>query len=120
MKYAVIEIGGRQQLIRIGQIFEVDQLKLKPGEKFEAEKVLMVGEPGQKAKFGSPYLKDEKVLLKVVDHFRGKKVRVATFKAKARTRRVLGFRSALTSVEVISIGETPKKTAPKKPAPKKK
>jgi large subunit ribosomal protein L21 len=56
----------------------------------------------------------EKVEASIVEHFKGEKLRVSKFKAKARYRRTTGFRAYLTKVKVEKIsGETKVKAEPK-------
>lgn len=59
-------------------------------------KVLLLSENG-KIKIGKPYLK-ETLNLKILEQFKGPKVRVAKYHAKANYRRVKGYRSKLTKV----------------------
>lgn len=62
--------------------------------------VLVLAEDS-KIKIGKPYLK-EKLKLKVLETFKGKKIRVAKFHAKANYRRVKGYRSILSKVVLSS------------------
>ena len=91
MKYTIIEIAGKQYKALPGKAFEITLQEDKP----EAE-VLMIVDEG-KVSIGKPYLK-EKVLLKVLEQKKGKKIRVAKFHAKANYRRVRGFRPQISKV----------------------
>ena len=42
--YAVVEISGKQQLVKEGEIIKVDRLPYKEGDNFELTNVLAVGE----------------------------------------------------------------------------
>lgn len=103
MSYAVVQIGPHQYLVKPGDVLVVDRLPMKEGESFEIEKVLLAAEKGKTPRFGKPYVKGVTVTTKVVKVGKGKKIRVATFKAKSRSRRVLGFRPCLTNLEVIRL-----------------
>lgn len=81
---AVVKIGKSQYLVSEGQTVQVD-LATKPAE------VLMVID-GDKVEIGTPYLQ-YKVEVEKKEEIKGKKIRVATFKAKSRYRRVIGFRA---------------------------
>lgn len=116
MKYAVIKTGGKQYKVSQGDTIEVDKLALeKDGKVIFDEVLLMVDD--EKVKIGKPFLTD-KVEGKILEHFKGDKVRVAKFKAKARYRKVNGFRASLTKVKIEKFGslktEKPKKVTPKK------
>ena len=102
MKYAVIRTGGKQYRVAEGDEIEVDKLEAEKGKAFTFDEVLLFVD-GDKVKVGQPLVKGVKVKVKVVDQVKGKKIRVATFKAKARYRRVKGFRSQLTKVKIDKI-----------------
>lgn len=102
MKYAVISLSGKQHVVAEGEKLQVDHIAdHKEGDTFDIQDVLLVvdGTP----KIGTPLVSGAKVTVKVVSHGRGEKIRVATFKAKSRQRRVRGHRQAISTVEVISI-----------------
>lgn len=96
--YFVCEILGKQYNIEPGQTVRVDYLgDLKS---FECDKVLLKVEDS-KMQAGSPYLK-EKVVFDVLQNLRERKVRVATYKAKANYRRVKGSRRAVSLIRLRS------------------
>ena len=102
MKYAVIRTGGKQYRVAEGDEIEVDKLEAEKGKAFTFDEVLLFVD-GDKVKIGQPLVKGVKVKAKIIDQIKGKKIRVATFKAKARYRRVKGFRSRLTKVKIEKI-----------------
>lgn len=102
MKYAVVRIGGTQHKISEGDTLAVDKLEGKKGQALTFKEVLLLVDD-KKVKIGQPLIKDAKVEAEIVDQVKGEKIRVATFKAKARYRKVKGFRSLLTRVKILSI-----------------
>jgi len=58
---------------------------------------------GEKANIGQPLIKNAQVKAKILDQFKGKKIRVATYKAKSRYRRVKGSRPQLTKIKIEKI-----------------
>lgn len=92
IKYAVLEISGKQYKAIPKVPFEVD---LQNGE-LEA-KVLMVSD--DKVKIGKPVL-DEKLKLKILENVSKKKIRVAKYHAKANYRKVTGSRRKVTRVVI--------------------
>lgn len=90
IKYAICEIGGKQYKLVPKIPIEVDL----QDDKF-VPKVLMVVD--DKVKIGKPSL-DEKLSIKSLRNYSGKKVRVAKFHAKANYRKVRGFRRKLTQI----------------------
>jgi len=113
MKYAVIKTGGKQYKVSEGDIIEIDRISGKNG-KIDFEEVLLLVNDG-KVKVGKPFIAGEKVEGKIIEDFRGVKVRVSKFKSKVRYRRTTGFRAALTRIQIEKInGATVKKTVAKK------
>ena len=114
MKYAVISSGGKQYKVTQGQVLELDKIKAEPGASYALDKVLLSVD-GDTVNIGAPYLENVAVMAKVLEQVKGDKIRVAKFKAKARYRKVNGFRAQLTRVEITSLDSKPeKKSAPKK------
>ena len=87
----------------------------KEGGAIRFDQVLLLVD-GDKVTIGRPLVKGAVVKAKIIEQFKGKKVRVATYKAKSRYRRVLGHRKHLTKLQVQTIGasETAKKAVSKK------
>src|SRR4029077_8898632 len=102
MKYAVITSGGKQYKVTQGQVLELDRIKAEPGTNYTLDKVLLTVD-GDSVQVGAPYLENVAVIAKVLDQIKGEKIRVAKFKAKARYRKVQGFRAQLTKVEITSL-----------------
>lgn len=102
MKYAVVKIGGSQYKVSEGEEIVVDKLQEKEKVKIEFADVLLLVDD-KKVKIGDPYIKDAKLKATVLEHFKGEKIRVATYKAKSRYRKVKGFRSRLTRIKIDKI-----------------
>ena len=101
-QYAIVTVGGQQYQVAVGE--EIDVLGLgdkKEGEKVSLDKVLLA--KNKEVKIGQPLLAKASVEAEVLSQFRGEKVRVATYRAKSRYRRVKGFRPDLTRVKILSI-----------------
>lgn len=108
MQYAVIKTGGKQYKVYEGETVEVDRLSSDKDEQVSFSQVLLWVNDGQ-IKIGTPFVPDVKVTGKILNNVKGKKIRVSKFKAKAKYRRVMGFRPLLTKVQIVKI-ETNKKT----------
>lgn len=95
-KYAVVEIAGRQYKITPETSILVNFLgEIKT---FECEKVLLKFEE-EKLEIGKPYLKD-KFLFEVEEKSIRGKIRVATYKSKANTRRVKGSKPIYSRIKL--------------------
>lgn len=102
MNYAVIKASGKQYKVTPGLILEIDKIEGENGKNISFEEVLLAGDDTTVI-VGTPTLKGASVTAKIVEQLKGDKVRVAKFKAKARFRRVAGFRAQLTKVEILGI-----------------
>lgn len=102
MKYAIVRIGGTQYKVAEGRQLAVDRLKVEEKKKVNFDEVLLVVDE-KKAEIGQPYVKGAKVKATVLTHFKGEKIRAATYKAKSRYRRVKGFRPQLTRIKIEEI-----------------
>jgi len=102
MEYAVVRIGGKQYKVSKGDILEVDKQDAKTNGQVVLDDILLFVSDG-KVKIGNPRVDEVKIKAKVLEHKKGKKIRVAKFKAKVRYRRVMGFRPQLTRLEIVDI-----------------
>jgi large subunit ribosomal protein L21 len=103
--YAVIRTGGKQYKVKVGDVIDVEKLGGDDGASLELEPLLVVDDDGNVTS-AADQLAKAKVTASVVDHHRGKKIRVFTYKNKTRQRRTLGHRQSLTrlKVEAIDVG----------------
>jgi large subunit ribosomal protein L21 len=98
--YAVIKVGGKQYRVEQGQTLLVDRQPHAAGDTFTPD-VLMTG--------GDDVVTDRAKLegavsAKVVEHLRGDKIKVFTYKPKRGEKKARGHRSELTRISVESIG----------------
>ncbi len=101
-KYVIVKIGGTQYKASEGDELQVDKIVGEKGKAVSFNEVLLLVEE-EKIKIGEPVIKEAQVKAKIVEQFKGEKIRVATFKAKSRSRRVKGFRAQLTKIKIEKI-----------------
>ena len=101
MKFAIIAASGSQYCVEEGKDLLVDRIDKKEGEKISFDAMLYVS--GDSIKIGSPLVKGSTVAATVLGHERGGKIRVATYTAKSRNRRVRGYRHDFTRLKITSI-----------------
>lgn len=100
--YAIIKTGGKQYRVEQGQTILVEKLDAQKDDVVKFEEVLSVVD-GDKVQFGTPFVKGAIVNAKVVEHGKGKKIRIFKFKAKSNYRRRQGHRQPFTKVVIESI-----------------
>lgn len=121
MEYAVIRVGGKQYKVSKGDVLEVDRQNAELNGQAVFDDVLLFVSDG-KVKVGKPRVSDVKVKALVLEHKKGKKIRIAKFKAKVRYRRVMGFRPQLTRFQIVDIEslKTNQANKPTEPVSKKR
>ena len=100
--YAVVETGGKQYRVSVGDKIRIEKLDKPVGEKVELDKVLLIsGE--EKFKVGTPYLKKAKVVGEIIEQERDKKIHGFKYKRRKKYRKTWGHRQYYTEVEVKEI-----------------
>jgi large subunit ribosomal protein L21 len=99
--YAVIETGGKQYRVRVGDQIEVEKLESKAGDKVSFA-VLMI-EDGEAVKLGKPKLDGAAVTGEVVDQTKGPKLIAYTYRKRKSSERKVGHRQPLTIVKITDI-----------------
>ncbi len=100
--YAVIETGGKQYKVEVGQTVDVERIPAEIGDSVELGRVLMVStEDG--LRLGDPVVSGAKVTGSVVYQGRGKKIIVFRYKPKTRYRKKTGHRQSFTRVAIENI-----------------
>ena len=100
--YAVIELGGKQYLVKQGDKITAEIDDTKVGDTLIVNEVLLVHD-GKDTQIGQPYVEKVSVDLVLDSTGRGEKIRVAKFKAKSRYRKVLGHRQSENYFTVKAI-----------------
>jgi large subunit ribosomal protein L21 len=100
--YAIIETGGKQYRVSVGDRLAIEKLPVEPGEDITFDRVLMIGGDGS-ARIGAPVVAGASVSARVEEQFRGDKIIVFKYKPKKRYRRRLGHRQSLTRIAITGI-----------------
>ncbi len=102
-EFAVIETGGKQYMVAVGDVLDVELLgDLKEGDSVEFDKVLLVDD-GKDATIGTPYIKGAKVKAVYEGLKKGPKITIIRYKAKSNRDRKLGHRQKYARVKIESI-----------------
>ena len=101
-KFAVIKTGGKQYVVRKGDILDVEKLTDEEGKTLTFDDVLLIDD-GKSTTVGEPTIKGASVEAKLVEHGRGKKLHVIRYRAKSRHFRKYGHRQPYSKVEITNI-----------------
>lgn len=103
-QFAVIKTGGKQYIVREGDVLSLEKLEGAVGEAITfSEVLLMTDEAGEGMKLGAPTVSGAKVEGKVLEQGKGKKVLVVKYKPKVHYRRKRGHRQLFTKVKIEKI-----------------
>lgn len=100
--YAIIETGGKQYRVQEGDVINVEKLNAAAGDTIEIDNVLLVEKDGS-VMVGTPVVEGAKVIAKVVEHGKGKKVIAFRYKPKKHVRVKKGHRQPYTKISVETI-----------------
>ena len=95
---AVIELWGNQFTVKQWDIIDVKKLDKEINASFDVSAMLVSDEEGKETKVWTPFVEGSKVVLKVLDQFKWKKVRVFKMKSKKRYLRNNWFRARFTKI----------------------
>ena len=98
--YAIVKTGGKQYKVSEGLIFETELLAAEVNSTVELEVVLAAD--GDKVLTGKDAAK-VKVSATVVEHGKGRKINIFTYKAKKNIRKRQGHRQPYTKLKISSI-----------------
>lgn len=101
---AIIKTGGKQYLVSPGQKIKIEKINKKEGSEITFNEVLLL-EKNKKVEIGTPFLKDVKVIGKVISQGKGKKLIIFKYKPKKRYKIKKGHRQPFTEVEITKIEE---------------
>ncbi len=101
--FAVIQTGGKQYIVREGQMLSVEKLNSEAGAVLEFDALLVSDAEGANPQIGTPTVSGVKVKAKVLEHGRDKKVSIIKYKPKSRYRRNVGHRQPFTKIQIEKI-----------------
>lgn len=100
--YAVVKTGGKQYRIKEGDLLKVEKLSGEIGSKVELNEVLAVGD-GDSVKLGTPTIEKARVLCKIVEQDRARKIIVFKKKRRQGYKKRQGHRQSYTALQVDKI-----------------
>ena len=99
---AIIETGGKQYMVKEGDIIHVEKLEAEAEGSLVIDKIVAIGEDGS-MEFGAPYVSGATVATTVLKHGKGKKIIVYKMKPKKGYRKKQGHRQPYTRLQIDKI-----------------
>ncbi|HVL82178.1 MAG TPA: 50S ribosomal protein L21 [Actinomycetota bacterium] len=100
--YAIIRTGGKQYRVAQGDVITVDRLPADPGASVSFAPLMLVD--GGDVKATPADLDGVAVTGEVVQHGKGRKIKVFNYHAKTGWKKTKGHRSYQTTVRITGIG----------------
>ena len=100
--YAIVRTGGKQYQVAVGDQLKVEKLTGEVGDTVELADVLLLAD-GDQVNIGAPVVEGVKVLAKIVEQGRAKKVLVFKKKRRKGYRVKNGHRQSFTKIKIDSI-----------------
>ena len=100
--YVIFDNGGQQHKVVENETIRLHKLPAAVGERVTFEQILAVGSNGE-LRVGTPYLPGVTVTGTVLQHGRGRKIRVFKYKPKKHYKRQRGHRQDFTAVRIDRI-----------------
>lgn len=104
MKYAIVEVGGKQYKAVEGASILVDFMDVEAGQQIPLESVLLLVNDDV-VNVGAPLVKSVSVKATVVGHEKGQKIEVFKYSPKKRIRVHTGHRQPYTRLMINVIEE---------------
>ena len=103
-QFAVIKTGGKQYIVREGDLLSLEKLAGNAGDAVTFTDVLLLADDaGEKVTVGAPLVAGVKVEGKIMEQGKGKKIFIIKYKPKVHYRRKRGHRQLYTKVKIAKI-----------------
>jgi large subunit ribosomal protein L21 len=100
--FAVLQTGGKQYRVAVGDKIEVERLSGAAGEQITLADVLLI-EKDVEIMIGKPMVSGATIVAKVIGEDKGKKVVHFDYRNKHRRRKTIGHRQIFTQLEIAEI-----------------
>jgi large subunit ribosomal protein L21 len=105
--YAVIETGGKQYRVGLGDVIRVEKLNAESGQNVDLDRVLLMSD-GADTRVGTPVIAGATVGAVVRGHGRGEKIHIFKMRRRKHFRKNAGHRQDFTEIEITRIGDKSK------------
>jgi large subunit ribosomal protein L21 len=102
MEYAIVESGGKQYRVSVGDVIDVETLDAEAGDQVVLDRVLLLAREGQ-VSVGRPMVEGASVLTTVLEHGKQRKVTIFKYRPKQRYHVKTGHRQPYTRLSIDEI-----------------
>ncbi|MGI6453235.1 MAG: 50S ribosomal protein L21 [Syntrophomonadaceae bacterium] len=101
--YAIVKTGGKQYKVSEGDFLKVEKLDAEVGEEVVLDQVLMVSDGAGALKIGAPLVENARVVAKVLEQDKHKKIIVYKYKRRKNYHKKQGHRQPYTKLQIEKI-----------------
>ena len=102
--YAVVQTGGKQYRVSLGDVINVEKLNVEVGQKVVLDGVIALSGDGETI-VGKPFVDGASVECEVLGQGKAKKLIIYKYKAKKDYRKKQGHRQPYTQLKVTNISK---------------
>jgi len=100
MKYTIVQISGKQFLIKSGEWYDIDFIPNgKIGDFISFNKILLYRKRN-KLQLGTPFLSTNKIFAKIIQQVKNPKITILKTKPKKKYTRIKGHRQLSTRIQI--------------------
>lgn len=99
--WIVLNISGKQEIVRINQQLDVNYIKSNPFDIIIFNRILLIVNDN-KIELGRPFVK-KKLQGIIIQHFFGTKILILRFKRKKHYKKLKGFRAKKTRILIKKL-----------------
>ncbi|ADD79801.1 50S ribosomal protein L21 [Candidatus Riesia pediculicola] len=100
--YIIFQKNFKQYLVKVGSYLKVDRLKNKINSLVEFNQILSIYDK-KIIKIGDPFVPHAKVIVKVISHLQGKKIKIIKFRRRKHSKKKQGHRQKFTLIKIEKI-----------------
>lgn len=100
--YAIIETGGKQFKVKVGDILKVDKFNLDPNQEIIFDRVLFL-QSDKGIKIGNPYINGLKVKAEIIEEAKSDKILVYRPPSKKAIKKLRGHKQWYAKIKIKEI-----------------
>lgn len=100
--YAVIQTGGKQYRVALGDTLRIESVAADAGQAIELDRVLMIT-TDTGSRVGRPFIEGGKVTATVTAHGRHPKIKIIKFRRRKHHMKSMGHRQNYTEIRIDGI-----------------
>ena len=109
--FLIFENGGKQYKAKKGDVLKLESFDCKKDEIVKLENVSLFSDENNEITFGSPYIKDAYVKVKILDVVKDEKVIIFKKKRRHNYRRKIGHRQNVILIRIEELSLNSKKSS---------